>query len=172
MGLRGPQVKESVFKQKETPKSNRPTKYRKRVKKIKATDCAPTNLLNPVSEMKEDTLMDDLIWVYQQLGGRQQLLSLLQTDPKAKKDFLKTLLAHETKKLEKAGTNGGGGKGKLLILKGLYEDKPGEKADDKTKYANILDPNSQRKEAFIETEDYVFETEEPEEVVIQQEIIV
>lgn len=171
MGLRGPKVKESVFTidRENPPKkvSNRPKKYKKRVKKIDPSVDENT-LSNPITEQSfDDNLMGDLLWVYQKLGGKNQLLSMLQTDPKARKDFLKLMLDYESKKLMQ-NRGGGGGKGKLLVLRGLYDEEQtiGKQAKSLNK---ILDPMSEKGEEEKKiVEDYIYEVDE---VIVDEEVV-
>lgn len=158
MGFRGVKNKESVMHPKPAKK------YSKKKIQSKLISTKNVNIEDPLSPM-DDSLMADLMWVYQQLGGKQSLLQMLKDDKRAKTDFLKTLLQHETKKLERTPNGAAGSKGKLFILKGLHD----EGMEQTTKeLANILDPTSQKAEV-AEAEEFEYDMVEPEFIEMIEE---
>lgn len=162
MGFRGAKNKESVMHPKPAQKS-----YKKKIQsKIISTE--NVNVESPLDKV-DDSLMSDLMWVYQQLGGKQSLLQMLKDDKRAKTDFLKTLLQHETKKLERTPNGAAGSKGKLFVLKGLH-DEDACMEQTKKEFANILDPVSQ-KEFVAEAENFEYETLEPEYIEMIEEVV-
>lgn len=163
MGLRGTPNQERKAFADRTPKKRHATR-----KKVRLDDIAPEI---PKDLLPEDKgLMGDLFWVYEQLGGKEALLKMLKDDARTKKDFLKTLLQHETKQLEKRGNGGAGKKGKLFIIKGLYDEGDGKGVAGK-KYQNVLDPLSQ-KDSHAEAEEYAYQATEPEEIIIEDEVVI
>lgn len=113
-------------------------------------------------EENETGFFDDLVWVYQQIGGRKELLKMAKKDPRMKAQVFQALLRMESKAQEletrkKLKSKDGDKKGMLLIFKGLEDHEKGLKIADgkvsRREVASILEPASDMNEEVYDDRD-------------------
>lgn len=70
----------------------------------------------------ESRILKDLLWAYEQVDGRKQLLRLIQDDDKQFAFFMKELIRLETAREEKK-KGGGNGQGFFVVIRGLADEQ-------------------------------------------------
>jgi hypothetical protein len=114
--------------------------------------------------------MQDLLWVYNELGGKKTLLKRARRDKNVRNQVFQTLLRMETKKQENEGKkslgkNGKEKRGLLLIMKGLEDDQKGLKIGEgkigRKDVLGIIEPGSDLNEEGIQdTSHYEYSIQE------------
>jgi hypothetical protein len=110
-------------------------------------------------DQQTNNFMQDLLWVYNKLGGKKTLLKRAQRDKNVRNQVFQTLLRMETKKQEnegrqKLGKNGKEKRGLLLVMKGLEDDQKGIKIGDgkisRKDVLGIIEPGSDLNEEGVQ----------------------
>jgi len=123
-----------------------------------------------LEDKETNNFMQDLLWVYNKLGGKKTLLKRAQRDKNVRNQVFQTLLRMETKKQENeskrsTGKDGKQKRGLLLVMKGLEDDQKGLKIGDgkigRKDVQGIIDPGSDLNEEGIQdTSHYEYDVQE------------
>jgi hypothetical protein len=110
-------------------------------------------------DTETNNFMQDLLWVYNKLGGKKTLLKRAQRDKNVRNQVFQTLLRMETKKQENEGRrslgkNGKEKRGLLLVMKGLEDDQKGIKIGEgkisRKDVMGIIEPGSDLNEEGVQ----------------------
>jgi hypothetical protein len=121
-------------------------------------------------DAETNNFMQDLLWVYNKLGGKKTLLKRAQRDKNVRNQVFQTLLRMETKKQEnegkqRLGKNGKEKRGLLLVMKGLEDDQKGIKIGEgkvsRKDVMGIIEPGSDMNEEGVQdTSKYEYDVQE------------
>jgi hypothetical protein len=139
------------------PRGRPPNK--KLIDQIEEQELEDLDIEDIPEDQQTNNFMQDLLWVYNKLGGKKTLLKRAQRDKNVRNQVFQTLLRMETKKQEnegrqKLGKNGKEKRGLLLVMKGLEDDhkgiKIGEGKISRKDVMGIIEPGSDLNEEGVQ----------------------